>query len=329
MRLWRLMNRRTSGKRQTKRRRRSTAALAIAAVGLVLLITAAVLEAIHYPWERLLGLPVKSVAAMAAPSPIQLDKEDQGVKIVSAPPSYFGGLTAGDASSLSPSATVSTPAPSAANLPGAEQDTQSAAAPDSFVVFGTLKIPALDVSQNLLEGDGREMKYGVGHVPGTALPGSKGNCAIAGHRPYPFRYLDQLSAGDTIVIEAGDHACTYTVYDSFDVLPTEVWVLYDIPGETSTLTLITCTPYTISSHRLIVRARLTEVNGKTPEAYFGVSAAPSPLAPVSPSVAAPTLVPSPSASASGAPSAPAPTVTPAPSTAENVPQPSELKTNSP
>ena len=114
-----------------------------------------------------------------------------------------------------------------------------------------------------------EMKYGVGHVTGTAMPGEKGNCAISGHRPYPFRYLDTLTEGDKVIVKRDGVVYTYSVYESFEVLPEETWVLDNIIGEKYTLTLITCTPYMVSSHRLIVRARLIDIDGMTPAEYYG------------------------------------------------------------
>ena len=174
----------------------------------------------------------------------------------------------------------------------------------------------LEVSQNLLEGAGREMKYGVGHLPGSAMPGQKGNCAIAGHRPYPFLYLDQLKSGDSIVIRT-DNTYTYTMYEALVVLPTDVWVLGLVKDEPYTLTLITCTPYPVDDHRLIIRARLTSINGKTPQEFYGI---PSPSPSASP--ASPSATPSPTVALT-----PSPGVTPSPSaTAAPTPPPSSSGT---
>ncbi len=113
------------------------------------------------------------------------------------------------------------------------------------------------------------MKYGVGHLPSTAAIGQKGNCAISGHRTFPFRYLDMLKEGDSVILKFGDNRYTYTVYESFTVLPEEVWVLDSVEGKEYVLTLITCTPYMVSSHRLIVRAELSDINGIAPQAFYG------------------------------------------------------------
>lgn len=202
------------------------------ALGLVLVVVAMALEAVDYPWGRLFGIVPET---LPDPAPIVLTGED--------------------ADSFLTDEVEPVPEDESGILPGEETETGP---PAAYVRLGILKIPSLGVSQHVLEGTGRQMRYGVGHVVGTAGLGQEGNCAISGHRPSPFRYLDKLKEGDKITLGEGEDLYTYAVYESFSVLPEETWVLSDIPGETSTLTLITCTPYLVSSHRLIVRARLVE-----------------------------------------------------------------------
>jgi sortase A len=133
-----------------------------------------------------------------------------------------------------------------------------------LVLLGTVKIPRLDISENLLEGTYDQMHYGIGHLAGTPLPGAEGNAVIAAHRVsssgmFPFRHLDMLEAGDTVTVELGDESFTYEVYNSFIVNQQEVWVLEPLEGETHTLTLVTCDPVVSATrrpNRLIVRARL-------------------------------------------------------------------------
>lgn len=226
--------------------------------GSALFLGALLYEAVQFPWPVVFGGD-QSDAALPDPSSLVLSQADSGAAVTDAP---GPGQTAAPESP--PEDTV---------LPGAED--KSASAVPVYVQLGVFKIPKLRVSVHLLEGTGRQLRYGVGHVTGTAAVGQPGNCAVAGHRPYPFRYLDQLASGDRIILKADNAAYTYTVYESFTVLPNETWVLRPVEGESYVLTLITCTPYLISSHRLIVRARLTDVNGKTPEQYYG-TAEPSP-----------------------------------------------------
>lgn len=294
-------------------------------LGALMVITAVTLEAENYPWGKFLGLGSQNEASVPDPSPLDFSA-------VPPSPAVSGSPAVTSSANLSAVMTI---------LPG---DVEPAEATETledynFQVLGIFKIPILKVSQNLLEGSAKQMKFGVGHVTGTAMPGQPGNCVIAGHRPWPFRYLDTLVTGDSVVIKIDKMKYTYQVYDSFEVLPTETWVLESIWGEKYTLTLITCTPYMVSSHRLIVRARLTDINGQTPAEFYHEevteapypepipSDTPAPAPDASPSVPTettasaapdssaspdPSVSPNPSASPDSAP--PSPGDTPAPQT---------------
>jgi LPXTG-site transpeptidase (sortase) family protein len=243
-------------KRQKSKRKTASQILILA--GLTIVIAAAAIELYNYPWRSIKGNE-QDESSLPDPTPIVLEDKDRDVVVVvdtSLP------MTAG---------TVGEPAESEI-LPGDEN--QSAAPVYVLTQTGILKIPKLSVSQNILEGSGYQMNYGVGHVTGTAGLGQAGNCCIAGHRPHPFRYLDTLVSGDSVIVKVGETVYTYTVYESFDVLPDETWVLGDVAGQDYVLTLITCTPYMVSSHRLIVRASLTDINGMSPADYYAASASP-------------------------------------------------------
>lgn len=209
-------------------------------------VTSFVIEAQEFPWGKIFVSGSQSDNSLPDPSPL---------------PSYDRREALAEAQE----------AAAASVLPGDDDDdSMNTPVENNYILLGYFKIPVLKVSQNLLEGTlAKQMKFGVAHITGTAMPGKKGNCAVAGHRPYPFRYLDTLQPGDSIIIKMTSMTYTYVVYDSFEVLPNETWVLDDVWGEKYTLTVITCTPYMVSSHRLIVRARLTDINGKTPAAYYG------------------------------------------------------------
>lgn len=219
-------------------------------VGVLLIAAAVGIEASHYPWRTLFGI-TKDAASMPDPTPITLTGEDAGSTLIE--------------SGAAPSEGPSEETPAEGLLPGSETDD----APSSvYVQLGIIKVPKLSLSQYVLEGTQRQMRYGIGHVSGTDAIGAAGNCALAGHRTTGFRYLNLLAAGDTVSFTVGENTYTYTVYDAFDVLPDETWVLSDVSGEPYALTLITCTPYLVSSHRLIVRARLTDINGVSPEEFY-------------------------------------------------------------
>lgn len=270
--------------------------------GAFMVAAAAVLEAVHYPWERILGLASQDESSVADPSPL-----DFAVTSPSGTPSAVPLLSA--AGLFDPSAI--------AVLPGAEEaeDDEETLEDYDFQLLGVFKIPVLKVSQHLLEGTDKQLKFGVGHVTGTAMPGQPGNCVVAGHRPWPFRYLDTIAVGDNIILKLGDMVFTYQVYDSFVVLPNETWVLGDVWGEKYALTVITCTPYLVSSHRLIVRARLADINGQTPAAFYGEEepVPPSPSPAPSPE---PELSPEPSLDSSPEPS---PELSPVPSQSAETP----------
>lgn len=219
--------------------------------GVVLIAAALILEGQRYPWGTLFKVSQEE-SSLADPAPIIL----KGADADSILEEYTGEEPSDPAEDTMVNNNV---------LPGTETEAQAAPV---YVRLGVIKIPKLRISQHILEGTERQLHYGIGHVPGTDEIGAFGNCALAGHRFASFRYLNKLTAGDNIVLKTGDNTYTYSVFESFEVLPEETWVLSDIEGEERSLTLITCTPYLVSSHRLIVRARLTTVNGMTAEMFF-------------------------------------------------------------
>lgn len=130
-------------------------------------------------------------------------------------------------------------------------------------LIGSVKIPFLQVSENLLEGADTEQLYGIGHVPGTAMPGEQGNCVISGHRGYvgmhPFMYLPQMRVGDKVMITVDEQVYTYELYDMFTVGPADSWVMQPkSEEETHMLTMITCTPIPTYTERYICRAKLVD-----------------------------------------------------------------------
>lgn len=124
---------------------------------------------------------------------------------------------------------------------------------------GILTIPKINLKVAIGEGvDMSTLKYAVGHFSGTADPGAKGNCCIAGHRSYTyseyFNRLDEVGKGDEVTIQTKKGTFNYKVYDKFVVTPDHTEVLNATSDET--LTLITCTPIRIATHRLIVKAKI-------------------------------------------------------------------------
>ena len=119
--------------------------------------------------------------------------------------------------------------------------------PDPVVVqpdrpLGRIDIPRIRVSSVIFEGVGSDiLALSVGHVPGTALPGSDGNVALAAHRDTFFRGLEYIQVGDNIVVSASGRDRGYRVEATRIVGPNDVWVLKETGSPA--LTLITCYPF--------------------------------------------------------------------------------------
>ncbi|MCM8901013.1 class D sortase [Caldicoprobacter algeriensis] len=126
-------------------------------------------------------------------------------------------------------------------------------------VIGVMEIPKIDLKVAVAEGtDKQTLKKAVGHFEGTAMPGEIGNFAVAGHRSYTynefFNRLDEMEIGDEIRVKTTKGEFVYEVTDIFVVEPHEVWVLDPTPE--ATITLVTCTPIRVATHRLIVKGKL-------------------------------------------------------------------------
>lgn len=110
-----------------------------------------------------------------------------------------------------------------------------------------------------------DLAKGPGHYPGTAMPGEVGNTVFSGHRTTyggPFNRLDELVAGDQILVDTASATHVYRMTGSKIVLPTDVSVIAPVPGKPGAkakkarLTLTTCHPKFSAAYRLIVFAEL-------------------------------------------------------------------------
>jgi sortase A len=121
-------------------------------------------------------------------------------------------------------------------------------------------IPSIDVDSVVVEGDSWEdLKKGVGHHLQTANAGEKGNAVYSGHVDVygeVFRRLEELKPGDLVTVYAGIQLYRYEVKRIRVVSPKETSVL--AATSDATLTLITCYPYRVDTHRLVVIAKLVE-----------------------------------------------------------------------
>ena len=122
--------------------------------------------------------------------------------------------------------------------------------------LGRIEIGAIGLEVMVLEGTGDEtLRRGVGHIPGTALPGQAGNVAIAGHRDTFFRGLRNIQRDDEITLTTLNGTHRYRVESTTIVEPEDIGVLDE--SDDAILTLVTCYPfYFVGSapQRFIVRA---------------------------------------------------------------------------
>lgn len=143
-----------------------------------------------------------------------------------------------------------------------EDDTyKSMLSVDSSGVMGTIEIPSISVKLPIYHGTSEDtLQKGAGHLFGSSLPvGGKGtHSCISAHRGLPdkkmFTNLDLLKKGDIFYIHVLNKTLEYKIYKIETVLPTNVEPLQIQEGK-DLVTLITCTPYGVNSHRLYVHGK--------------------------------------------------------------------------
>lgn len=131
-------------------------------------------------------------------------------------------------------------------------------------IMGYIEIPSIKVSLPIYHGvDEGILQIAVGHIEGTSLPvgGLGTHCVVSGHRGLPsaklFTNLDELSEGDIFLMRVLDETLTYEVDQILIVEPEDTSALEFEKGR-DLCTLVTCTPYGINSHRLLVRGHRIE-----------------------------------------------------------------------
>lgn len=131
-------------------------------------------------------------------------------------------------------------------------------AADDDGLMARVRIPAIDVDLPIYHGTTEDvLERGVGHLEGTALPigGTGTHAVLTAHRGLAsaelFTNLDRVVVGDTFTVEVFGEVLTYRVRDTQVVAPDETETLYPFAGE-DLVTLVTCTPLGINSHRILV-----------------------------------------------------------------------------
>ena len=132
-------------------------------------------------------------------------------------------------------------------------------------VMGELVIPKIAVDLPIYHFTTDDvLQHGVGHVVNTSVPigGESTHVVLAGHTGLPtaqiFDRLEELQVGDWFIIRVLGEDCAYRVTSTEVVLPNQVNSLSIEPGKDQ-VTLVTCTPYGVNTHRFLVHAERTEV----------------------------------------------------------------------
>ncbi len=163
-------------------------------------------------------------------------------------------------------------------------------------IMGYIEIPSINVTLPIYHGtDEAVLQIAVGHLEWTSLPvgGESSHCVLSGHRGLPsarlFTDLDQLEVGDTFLMYVLNEVLTYEVDQIRIVEPVETQDLLIEEGK-DLCTLVTCTPYGINSHRMLVRGR--RIDNIVEEKAVRVTADAMLIEPVlvAPLVAAPMLL---------------------------------------
>ena len=162
-------------------------------------------------------------------------------------------------------------------------------------IMGYITIPRIGVELPIYHctSDG-VLQVAAGHLEGSSLPvgGAGTHAVISAHRGLPsaklFTNLDELEAGDTFTITVLDRVLTYEVDRISIVLPTETDLLQPVEGQ-DYVTLMTCTPYGINTHRLLVRGH--RVNTRESQKHVRVTADATRIDPIitAPVIALPML----------------------------------------
>ena len=149
---------------------------------------------------------------------------------------------------------------------------------DGDGMIGYISIPSLNTTDRIFHNtDEAVLQAGIGHLKSTSLPvgGENTHVVLMGHRGLPtaelFTDIDKLSVGDRFYIKVLDRTLCYTVDQIETVLPNEMEDLSIESGEDYT-TLVTCTPYGVNSHRLLVRGVRTPYDEASDIPVYEISA---------------------------------------------------------
>ena len=161
-------------------------------------------------------------------------------------------------------------------------------------IMGYIDIPKINVQLPIYHGtDESVLQIAIGHIAGSSLPigGKNTHCIVSGHRGLPsaklFTDIDKMTEGDVFTMTVLDRTVTYEVDQIRIVEPTNLSDLQIVDGK-DYCTLVTCTPYGINTHRLLVRGhRIKNLNGDADIVADGLQIQPVYVAPF---IALPILI---------------------------------------
>ncbi len=138
-------------------------------------------------------------------------------------------------------------------------------------IMGFIEIPSISQKLPIYHySNSEELERGIGHVHGSSLPvgGESTNCVLTGHRGLPgnmlFTRLDEVNVGDMIYLTVLGERLSYSITDTKVVLPEDTeWI--KIERGKDLVTLITCTPYAVNTHRLVITAKRVTESQETEE----------------------------------------------------------------
>lgn len=275
-------------RRRSVRARRLGVAGTVAAVALLWVLTAVTLGGGEIAREsaELVASATTTTATTApaagsdaaGPPPTEAPPDE------SAAPESAGAALPPDTTVAAPDTTVAAPPPppvvtapptteaprTRSTLPGSDAPSsggqRTAAAPAGAPVIGRIAIPAIGLSTTLYQGgELAQIDRGPSHMPTTAMPGRQGNTVIAGHRTtktHPFRDLDRLTPGDTVIFEVSYGTYTYEFTHHTIVTEDDVYILDQDGGNRATL--FACHPKGSSQYRIVAHFRLVSAPAASP-----------------------------------------------------------------
>lgn len=132
--------------------------------------------------------------------------------------------------------------------------------PSKGEVIGSIEIPDLDRVLPIIEGTSEEeLKNGVGHFTGSALPGENSNCVLSGHRDSVFIGVGDLKLGDRLIVQTAAGTFNYEIIKLQIVHKDDTTII--VPSDHAMLTLTTCYPFIFIGHapdRYIISANLVK-----------------------------------------------------------------------